>query len=179
MKAKTSKDPKKTKKNPKGKEVTKLLPFKLTDEEKAVRGLEAAEKQSEIAQFEYEKKKASDEIGAKIKSATARRNVLLSQIRTGEESREVKCIEVKNFETNKVEYYFEGEKNSERDMTDHDRQLEMNTDPKKTKSKKTAKGSTESSAKQEMTAQDRDIAETHREETSARGSWSMVNGARQ
>lgn len=192
------------KKNPKGKLVKHSLKFNLTDEEKAKRGLEAADLNADIAELTIEKKIATDEYSAKIKDRTARRNDLLKQVKDGVENREVECIEVKNFDAGKVEYYFEGEKMHERELTEEDKQLELDEAASKKSKKKlkekaaTAKPQSDEEKKaeeakacvavpgkkpprgkrQEISAFDRDIAETHREETSRNGSYSALNGAR-
>lgn len=194
----------KKKKSPKGKTVKRPLPFNLTDAEKATRGLEAAKLNTDIAQLTIEKKMATEEYSAKIKDRTARRNDLLTQIDDGKENREVECVEVKNFESNKVEYYFEGEKITERDLTEEDKQLELDEasakkGAKKLKEKQLAakpqtaeqKKAEEAKAcaavpgkkpprgkRQEITEFDMDLARTHREETSRNGSYSALNGVR-
>lgn len=201
------KEKKKSKKSPKGKTVKRELPFKLTDTEKAERALEAAHLDAEIADFSVQKKLVSDEWSAKIRSRTSKRTDLLKQINDGIEHRDVECTEVKNFDTNKVEYWLDGSKISERDLTETDRQLDLDeASARKGKKKadeakaaavanpKTAEQLEQEKAKacvatpakkpsrgqrQELPSdRDLDIAATHREETSKRGSYSTLNGVR-
>lgn len=116
---------KKSKKEIQGKTVLKSLEFKLTDEQKANKGLKAAELSEELKVLEIEKKKVTGEYTAKIKTKLSTMSTLLHEIHGGIENRDVECIEHMNFKAGKVEFYFEGEKKAEREMTPADRQLEL------------------------------------------------------
>lgn len=167
-----------TAKNPKGRLVTRLLSFTLTDEEKSARGLEAANLNHKVAEKTIEKKIAVDEFSAMIKDLTARRNTLLNQIKTGTEKRDVECTEVKNFDANKVEYWFDGEKLEERDMTTFDRQLELEEQKgalKKAEKKSEAHAGATVVPPKEAAS---DVKDVIREETSRKSKNSAVDGAR-
>lgn len=175
----------KAKKNPKGEKAMKVLQFKLSDEQKAEKGLKAAELQAEIEKLEYEKKAASDAFGSKIKAAKAKMITFLKEIHEGVEDREVEAIEVKNFDQNKVEYWYEGEKKSERDLTDADKQ--MNLGDQKKKERAWQKANDDQKAEMVETAGDDaetkkdkkrrlEIAKMHREETGALTARSSLNG---
>lgn len=175
----------KTPKNPKGENKMKVLQFKLTDEQKAEKGLKAAELADKVRLLEIEKKALSDEFGAKIKAAKAQMNTHLKEIFDGVEDREVEAVEVKNFETNKVEYWFEGEKMAERDLTEADKQMQLGEQKKKDRAfqkanddQKAALVETHQDTKETKDEKKRrlEIAQVHREETGQLTSRSALNG---
>lgn len=187
----TTKEKKQKKaRNPKGKKVKRTIAFALTDAEFATKGKEAAEIARNVSDLEVEFEGVKDVWRARIKNAEAKRDTVLDAIRKGTEDREVDVVEVKNFEQETVEYYLAGEKVDERKMEDRDRQEELKLkEAKKAKRKSgapvvpndeaaAANQATEAPTLRAVTDRDMDIAQTHREETSARGSWSTVNGAR-
>lgn len=131
------------KKNPKGKQTMQSVEFQLTDTQKAEKGMEAAKLQKEVNELTVEKKIATDTFAAKIKSRASRVATLLGEIDSGVETRDVECIEVKNFDRNRVEYYLDGEIVKERDLTEDDRQLELDA-ASAAKGKKKAKEQAES-----------------------------------
>jgi hypothetical protein len=167
---------------PKGaKPTTKLLTIQLTDAELAERGMTAATKAGEVAELETEFEGVKEIWKAKIKKAEADRDVALEAIRRGTEDRNVDCYEVKNFETNKVEYWAKGKVLQSRDMTETDRQTDLPLKAKRAKTltaPTTAMRKAEGAEPKELTAAQKDIASVHREETSKNGSWSVANGAR-
>jgi hypothetical protein len=180
-KAKGEKAAKKT--NPKGEKIQRMVDFKLTDEEKAKMGLEAANLDHEIQKITYEKKQASDEFSAKLKDRKARMSTLLDGIHRGLESRETTCIQVKNFEEKKVEFWFEGEIVQRRDLTEEDKQLKLA--PKKAKREWQGNDAPEpTGTADEPKISEADISKSaeiraiHREETSHKGAYSQLNGPR-
>jgi hypothetical protein len=166
---------KKVKKNPKGKTLTRPLPFKLNDEEKAARGLEAAKLNNEIAELTVKKKLVTDEFAGSIKDRTARRNTLLKQIHDGLERRDSECTEVKNFDENKVEYWVDGQMLESREMTPTDRQLDLDEAKKDTK-KKGSEVPAGASVVAPPTGDD--VKNVIAEETNRKTKTSAVDGAR-
>lgn len=174
----------KQKKMPKGNKVKRIVEFKLTDEEKAAKGLRAAELSQEIGKVSIQKKIAADEFSAKLKDRTGRMSTLLAEIHKGTEGRETECIEFKNYEDQKVEYWFDGAKVQERDMTDHDRQLDLKTDTKSKRNWQKAEDTeiaTPSPFKPTAAEKKKseEIKQVHREETGRNTAYSQLNGARQ
>lgn len=153
-----------------GKEIVTPVEFKLTDAQKSEKGMEAAKLQTEVELLTYEKKKATDELAAKIKARSAKLRTLLHEIDAGVETKDTTCLEVKNFTTHQVEYWFEGSIVKTREMTEEDRQLEICT---VTKSKA-------SSAHQARIPDedDQDVAGVIASETNRKTKSSAVDGAR-
>jgi hypothetical protein len=86
------------------------LPVTLTEKELKERGHEAAELAFEISERENGPiKKLKDDL-AELKKLQAeaedRRDMLLLDVRSGTTKRLVKCDEVMNYETKRVEYYY-------------------------------------------------------------------------
>jgi hypothetical protein len=173
-------------KMPKGEKVKRMIEFKLTADQKADKGLEAAKLSEEIGKVTYEKKAAADAFAAKLKDRTGRMTTLLREINRGVEKRETECIEFKNFDANRVEYWADGKKLHEREMTEQDRQLDLQA--KKTNAKGTTKAdpkwqgaAAHMPAPKPSTKADQKSAEIrtiHREETSQKGAYSQLNGPR-
>ena len=113
------------KKNPEGKKVKRTVPFKLTDSEKAAKGESAAKFNEQLEAAVEQKKTAMKAHNSKIKGFTEKVSRLLGEINEGVERREVECIEIKNFEENRVEFWFEGIMRDQRPMVPDDRQQEM------------------------------------------------------
>lgn len=114
-----------TTKNPKGKDVKRAVLFKLTAEEKATKGEQAAKFSEDWKAVETKFKVVRTDFTDKLKSLRSKIDKLLGEIHEGQERREVECIEVKNFEENMVEFFHKGVKVDEREMTADDRQLEI------------------------------------------------------
>lgn len=158
-------------KNPDGEKCERTLPFKLNDEDKARKGELAAtlNKQLEAAQ---DRKKSEMAIhNEKISGLTKKVSAQLKMINEGIERKAVTCVAVKNFEQNKIEYWFEGMVLESIPMKAEDRQLDLK--PKKGAAKKWQKSST----KQAMfpDAEENPIAQVHKLETSRRGASSAVD----
>lgn len=128
----------KTKKNPKGKKVKRDLAIELTSDEFAAKGKEAANLACEFREVEKEKKAVVETYSAKLKDRASRRDELLNSIKEGVENRTVECIEVKNYNENRVEFWHQGVMNQHREMTVGDRQAEIPLKDKKTKTAKLA-----------------------------------------
>lgn len=68
-----------------------MLPVKLTAEELAEKGNTLAAIINEIEDIEGEKKEASDEFNARLKTKRAECSLLANAIESGEEDREIEC----------------------------------------------------------------------------------------
>lgn len=159
------------KKTPAGEKVKRQLPFKLSDEEKARKGEEAAKINAKADKAMLLKKSDMDMHNKMIKSLVVKRDVLLKSINEGIEHREVNCVEVKNYDDNKIEYWYEGEVLDSRDMRPEDRQQTL-TEPKAKKPNRWQKRHPVSS---EEAREQEEIAQVHKLETSKRGAQSMVD----
>lgn len=164
----------KDKKTPDGERLERTLPFKLNDEDKARKGELAAtlNKQLEVA---IEAKKAEvSKHNAKITHLTKQVSAQLKMINEGIERKAVTCTMVKNFESNKLEYWFEGIILEETEMKPDDRQLALKPDEKKAK-KKFQKTSAQDQMFPNAETREAEIASVHRMETSKRGANSAVD----
>lgn len=161
----------KEKKTPKGEKTLEMIEFKLTDEEKAKMGTEAAKLQGEVDKITIEKKMSTDDFGARIKSKNARLRTLLKSIDVGKEQRETQCIAVKNFDAGKMEFWVDGVKLKERELTFTERQMTMKVDVKK------GKGLTGLSGVGQKT-NNKEIGEVMKSETNPKSKWNQTDGVR-
>lgn len=176
----------------KGEKVMRMVEFKLTDAQKAEKAQKAAEMSNELSEIVVEKKLAVDVFNSKIKDRTSRMNTLLGEVHRGVEEREVECIQVKNFETERVEYYHDGVKVQEREMNESDKQLSL-AEAKKNAGKKWQKPKKETpdadgpdyiaperaeDASKEAAKKRAEIRAVHREETGRNTAYSQLNGVR-
>lgn len=165
-----------SKKNPKGKTIKRMIAFNLTEEQKAKKG-EAAAKLNESLEAAVEKKKeAMSDHSEKIKGLTAKIRKFLHELNEGKEQREVECVEVKNFESNTVEYWFEGENVFARKMEPSDRQEEMDLKPKRGPKWQTAAPKKEFPVSSEDAREKEEIAQVVKMETSRKTKRSSVDG---
>lgn len=84
-------------------EVVKTLPVKLTTKELLAAGREQADAQEEKRDTEGQMKAAADEYKGKIKAITGKIVRLANLVRAGYEHREVKCEQVYDYETGRVQ----------------------------------------------------------------------------
>ncbi len=168
------------KKNPEGEKCERKLPFKLNDEDKARKAELAAQLNKQLEAAEAAKKADMAKHNEKIKKLRADVSTQLKMINEGIERREVTCTEVKNFEANKVEWYFEGEVLESREMKPEDRQLALDDKAKKKDAKKPEKWQRMAPKHRRKTdpneeTQDEQIAQVHKLETSKKGASSAVD----
>lgn len=166
-------------KNPEGEKIKRAVPFKLTDAEIA-RKAEAASALNEQLELAVEAKKNElSKHSAKIKDFSTKIQRHLKCISSGEERREVMCVEHKNYDKDIVEYFFDGEIRDTRPMTAEDRQQSMKVDVKTAK-----KGSKEIPMWQrkapkytpkKVADEDEEIAQVHQLETSRKGASSALD----
>lgn len=121
------------------KNVEKALTFDLTKDEVNAR-LETILGMEETVEGELAEIKATrDTARARIKDILKERRTLRTQIRTGRETRTVKCKEVFNFKEGTVTTVFSGKTFETRDMADHERQEPIFKKTKVTKTVRRAK----------------------------------------
>ncbi len=173
------------KKTPEGEKCERALPFKLNDEDKARKGEVAAQLNKQLEAAQDAKKKDAAKHNEKIGDLTKKVSAQLKMISEGVERRPVECTMVKNFESNKIEFWYEQEILEERDMTPADRQLDL-TEKEKKAAKKTekwqkmapkhkAKGYKEDDETDPEVVKSAEIASIHRLETSKKGASSSVD----
>lgn len=161
---------------PEGTKIKRALPFKLTAEEKAEKG-ELAAKMDKQIEAALEVKKAEVKTHTeKISALEKKRRAALTAIGEGVERREVTATEVKNYEKNRVEYWFEDKMLEDRIMTPDDRQQALK--PIKG-GKKSAKGfqrfPVSSQDAKEMEEDRVEIAQVHKLETGRNTANSAVD----
>jgi hypothetical protein len=176
------------KKTPEGEKCERTLPFKLNDEDKARHGETAADLNKRLEDAKAAKKAEAAVHNENIKGLGAKLSHFLKMISEGIEQKVVTATEVKNFELNRVEFWFEGEILETREMTTADRQLDL----KGTKTKKGFQktGKVEEPKEEEFVSPDRqadmtaekkkklEVAEIIRSESNKRTKRSAADGAR-
>lgn len=109
-------------KTPKGTKVNEVIDFDLTDKQRSEKGLLAAQLMREADEVTKEKADANKSWNSTIKAKTNRVHELLTQIERGVEPREVECTMVKNYDKGDVEFWLDGKKLKNREMTHDERQ---------------------------------------------------------
>lgn len=84
-------------------EIYRKLPVQLSESEKALRGEEMAREVANHARLEVEKKEETKRLGELVKQSDERIAELATQVNTGIEQREVRCIELLDHGRNLVE----------------------------------------------------------------------------
>ena len=172
-----------TKKTPDGERVERSLPFKLDDELKARRGETAAGLSKKLDEAVEKKKTEMAKHNEGIKKFTTQISALLKCINEGVERRAVSCTAVKNFESNKIEFWYEGIILEEIEMKPGDRQLDLkekSNKPAALKQERWQRMAPKYPAKtiveeSEEDAKKADIASVHKLETSKKGASSAVD----
>lgn len=163
---------------PEGTKLKRMLPFKLSDEEKARKGEIAAQLNKQHEEAVTQKKVAVAKHNERINDLSKRISVQLMMINEGVERREVQCTEVKNYESNEIQWWFNNEKMDSREMTTEERQMELTPVKKKSETSKEARPKWAKLApkyKSKAEREDEEIASVHKLETSRRGASSMVD----
>jgi hypothetical protein len=164
-------------KTPDGERVEVSLPFKLDDELKARRGETAAMLNKNLDEAVDKKKRDMAKHNEGIKKLTTQIGILLTSINQGVEHRRVSCVEVKNFEKNVIEWWFEGLVMDTRPMKSDDRQLKLQDKDDKKKKGEPRWQTLAPKFPERSTEEDKDIeiAKVHRLETSKKGASSSVD----
>src|SRR5262245_8784817 len=118
------------KKTPDGEKCERTLPFKLSDEEKARKAEIAANLNKKLEAANEAKKVEMAKHNGTIKDLTKKISDALRTINEGVERRAVTCVEVKNYDKNRVEWWFEGLALEDREMRPEDRQQSLNEQKK-------------------------------------------------
>lgn len=105
--------------------VMRNVDVKLTKEEVHDFGKESAELDRQIDDKELELKEETERRKGEIKTLQSDMRKKLRLIRQGFETRNVECEEIKDFNRNVVEYYYQGEMVHERVMEPSERQLQL------------------------------------------------------
>jgi hypothetical protein len=74
--------------------ISRLLRCELTTDELLAAGKRLAEKSTEMAELEADKKRINDDFKAKISAIEAEVGTLVSRVTTGYEHRNVECVEL-------------------------------------------------------------------------------------
>lgn len=164
-------------KTPDGIKMKRKLPFKLGDEEKARKGEIAAQYAKMLEEAEVKKKSAMAIHNEKIKELKLKRDEHLTMINLGVEQREVNCTEVKNFESNQIEWWYGDQVIDSREMKAEDRQQTLEEGSKEKKPRNWQKLSTKRPKDGPMMplAEENEIAQVHKLETSRKGASSAVD----
>lgn len=168
------------KKTPDGERCERSLPFKLNDEDKARKGELAAKLNKQLELAQEAKKAEMQKHNAKITDLVKKVSSQLKMINEGIERKAVTCTAVKNFEANKIEFYYEGEIMEAIEMKPGDRQLVLDEKAKKEAKKPNKwqrmvpKKPLHKDADEEPTRED-EIASVHKLETSRKGASSSVD----
>ena len=107
------------------KQVTRELSISLSESELLSIGHNSAELAGQIETLNLEKKTVSDRVNTELKELEPQLLAGLRKIRNGREMRVVECLEKIDFIDQKVNYIYNGEVLDSRDITEEDRQLQM------------------------------------------------------
>lgn len=110
------------KKNPKGTLMQKTIAFALTPDEIRARAEAAANFANQLAEEDKRFEEVKRDWRAKLTDIAAKRDTNLASIREGKELRNVEVTLVKNYDENRMEYWFEGKMMEEREMKPEERQ---------------------------------------------------------
>lgn len=128
------------KKKPEGIKIQRTVELKISDKEQAKRARELAKLELEKFEAEQAKKADAHKWNHKIKHLQQEISQLSREVDSGREEQTVTCTLVKDYEGNKVDYYYKDEIVDTREMTDEDRQMDIEETPKKKRQqRKTAK----------------------------------------
>jgi hypothetical protein len=147
---------KKTLKNPAGIKMMKRVPIRLSATELAERGQAAANFAASFDQESDRFNQIKKDWKAKLDDLENKRDINLLAIREGKEERQVEVVMVKNYDQQRVEYYYEGNLVDHREMNADDNQQDLEEQQarasgKKVKSvKDTRKLIEETAAKRDM-----------------------------
>jgi len=132
---------KKPAKNPDGIKMKRMVGIAVDQKTQLKKHQQLSKLQLDYFETEEEKKASARNYNHKMKDMKATIQRLSRENDSGTEDTEVDVVAVKNFEANEVEYYYEGKVVETREMTDDDRQtdLEDKAPKKKTKLRKNAK----------------------------------------
>lgn len=111
----------------KTRDLTMSLPVKLTDAEKLQIGAEMAHEQQNLGMAEQRKKEVTAQLGATIESHRAQVSKFSHLLNSGEEYRDVVCIETLNYSTRMATVHRKdtGEQVRQRVMREEDFQREL------------------------------------------------------
>ncbi len=160
---------------PNGQEVTKEFTFPLSIEQLAKRGEEMAKLSGETADLRAEQKNFNAVINAKINARLELTEKIAKTIRAKSETRLEPAIMVKQYESNLVQYFFDGKLIEERAMTAEEHQVHMDDiNPKK--KPKVKNGRDPRKALKEEKTEDQEMASVIKQETSRKTKRSAVDG---
>lgn len=164
----------------------------ITQAEQLARSKRANQLLKQKDRLELERKDVAKQYRDRISSLVTEAQKLLEEAETEMELKTVKAVERRNFNTNRVEYWFKGKLVKTRDLTIADRQEEMNFQaPKKTKeqkaqenakacapgaARKPSRGQRQPTVTVTAQAKAEDIANAIREQTSRKTANSAVDG---
>lgn len=161
----------------------KKLDFDLTDEEISEKAQSVSEKWIYIGQQKAKLKEIKGQYNERIKKAEDEIDRLTEQIVEGKQEKEVEATQVKNYDDNTVEFWYEGEMKASRSMEEKDRQQDL--DEQKTALRNEAKKrKTESQEKKRKglkvvssdDAEEGEVSEVIKEETSRKTKRSALDG---
>lgn len=152
-------------KTPKGKKVTREVEIDLDDSTHAKLSKERGDKLRTKARLTAEFEEVKTKWTERIKPISDRLAVLDESVRNGKEKKTVECVLVKNFEDNKMEYWFEGKIVDHRPMTAADRQEDLVLKNKKKRTNSVV-----------MPEKEDDVTNVRKLETSKRTKHSSVDG---
>lgn len=105
--------------------VTADLSFQLTTEDYAEKGKQAGRVAAELRDLEEEFDELKKDWKVKIEAKENELTDIHRTIRAGKETRRVKCIERKDFNSNRLTHLFNGEVLAERALELHERQMSL------------------------------------------------------
>jgi hypothetical protein len=108
-----------------GKKVSRLVLIELSDREILDKSKELGELGVKLSSIESEKKNVMNEYSAKINSIKNLMAEYFNALSDRKEHREVECVEVKNFNEDRIEWYYNEKLVDYRPITDDDKQEEL------------------------------------------------------
>lgn len=159
-----------TTKKPKGTLVTREVELELDDKILVKLGKERGDKLRAKADLEEKAAEDKQKWAERIKPLSERLTFIDDCLRNGKEKKTLEVTAVKNYDENKVEFWYEGKIVDYRAMTVQDRQEDM---PLKTKKGRSKENSVKNVAPQ---TEEESIAEVRKLETSKRTKLSAVDG---
>lgn len=158
-----------TMKNPKGKKVTREVEIDLDQSIKLKLADELTEKSRALSKLKTEYDEVKQKWKERLYPVETRVNCILNFFENGKEKKVVECVMVKNYDANKVEYWYEGKIVDHRPMTVADRQEDMPLNTRRGRSK-------ENSVVMPTPTAQEEIADIVKAETSKKTKHSSVDG---
>lgn len=173
MATKTGKKSKPTKKNPKGKVITREITLELTKEDYAKLGERESDLMNSVGKLEAEFSEVKSKWTARLDPLKAELTEVRATLKAKEEKKTLEVTQVMNYDEDTVEFWFAGKIVDTRPMTHQDRQDQMEFAQPKTRRGRDAKQLAANDVEKD---EDKEISNVRKLETSRRTKHSSVDG---